>query len=107
MLPYLDDVDLILVMTVEPGFGGQSFIGSTLEKIAKARAKLDAYEAQSGRRILIEVDGGIKPSNIAEVARAGADAFVAGSAVFGKKDAELYGQVICEMKTKAAEARRG
>ena len=104
----LDKIDLILLMSVNPGFGGQSFIGSTLEKIAKARAKLDAYEAQSGRRILIEVDGGIKPSNIAEVARAGADAFVAGSAVFGnKKDAELYGQVIREMKTKAAEARCG
>ena len=103
----LDKIDLILLMSVNPGFGGQSFIGSTLEKIAKARAKLDAYEAQGGRRILIEVDGGIKPSNIAEVARAGADAFVAGSTVFGKKDAELYGQVIREMKTKAAEARCG
>jgi ribulose-phosphate 3-epimerase len=78
----MDKVDLILLMSVNPGFGGQSFIASTLPKIAEARARIDA----SGRDIWLEVDGGVKADNIAQVARAGADTFVAGSAVFGEKD---------------------
>jgi len=78
----MDKVDLILVMSVNPGFGGQSFIRSALAKLADARRRIEA----SGRDIWLEVDGGIKAANIAEVARAGADTFVAGSAVFGEKD---------------------
>lgn len=78
----MDKVDLILIMSVNPGFGGQSFIRSALPKIADARRRIDA----SGRDIWLEVDGGVKADNIAEVARAGADTFVAGSAVFGEKD---------------------
>jgi ribulose-phosphate 3-epimerase len=78
----MDKVDLILIMSVNPGFGGQSFIASALGKIAEARKRIDA----SGRDIWLEVDGGIKADNIAEAAAAGADTFVAGTAVFGEKD---------------------
>jgi ribulose-phosphate 3-epimerase len=78
----MDKVDLILLMSVNPGFGGQSFIASALPKIAEARSRI----AASGRDIWLEVDGGVKADNIAQVARAGADTFVAGSAVFGEKD---------------------
>ncbi|KLS63742.1 ribulose-phosphate 3-epimerase, partial [Neisseria gonorrhoeae] len=74
----LDRLDMVLLMSVNPGFGGQSFIPHTLEKIRQVRAMLDRYEGKSGRRIAIEVDGGIKTDNIAAVARAGADTFVAG-----------------------------
>ncbi len=82
----LERLDMVLLMSVNPGFGGQSFIPHTLEKIRQVRALLDAYEARSGRRIALEVDGGIKVDNIAEVAAAGADTFVAGSAIFGQPD---------------------
>jgi ribulose-phosphate 3-epimerase len=78
----MDKVDLILIMSVNPGFGGQSFIASALPKIREARRRID----ESGRDIWLEVDGGVKADNIAAVARAGADTFVAGSAVFGEKD---------------------
>ena len=78
----MDKVDLVLIMSVNPGFGGQSFIRSALPKIAEARRRIRA----SGRDIWLEVDGGIKAENIAEAARAGADTFVAGSAIFGDKD---------------------
>jgi ribulose-phosphate 3-epimerase len=78
----MDKVDLVLIMSVNPGFGGQSFIASALDKIGEARRRIDA----SGRDIWLEVDGGIKAENIASVARAGADTFVAGSAIFGEKD---------------------
>lgn len=78
----MDKIDLILIMSVNPGFGGQSFIPQALRKIAAARRMIDA----SGREIMLEVDGGIKVDNIAEVAKAGADTFVAGSAIFGKPD---------------------
>lgn len=78
----LDKVDLILIMSVNPGFGGQSFIPEALKKIAAVRQMIDA----SGHEIMLEVDGGIKVDNIAEVASAGADTFVAGSAIFGKPD---------------------
>ena len=87
----LDDIDLVLVMSVNPGFGGQSFIDSALRKIELARKRIDA----SGRDIRLEVDGGIKADNIARVAAAGADTFVAGSAIFGRPD---YRAVIDAMR---------
>ncbi|HET9470543.1 MAG TPA: ribulose-phosphate 3-epimerase [Usitatibacter sp.] len=100
----MDKVDLILVMSVNPGFGGQSFIGSALSKIAEARKRIDA----SGRDIWLEVDGGIKADNIAEAAAAGADTFVAGSAVFGEKDRKAaIARMRSELKraTMAAQSR--
>ena len=78
----MDLVDMVLIMSVNPGFGGQSFIRSSLDKVREVRKRIDA----SGRDIWLEVDGGIKADNIAEVARAGADTFVAGSAIFGERD---------------------
>lgn len=78
----MDKVDLILIMSVNPGFGGQSFIASALPKIREVRRRIDA----SGRDIWLEVDGGVKADNIAAIAKAGADTFVAGSAVFGERD---------------------
>jgi ribulose-phosphate 3-epimerase len=93
----LDKVDLILIMSVNPGFGGQSFIPQALKKIAAVRQMIDA----SGREIMLEVDGGIKVDNIAEVARAGADTFVAGSAIFSKPD---YKATIDAMRKQLASA---
>ena len=78
----MDKVDMVLVMSVNPGFGGQSFIASALAKLAEARRRIEA----SGRAIRLEIDGGVKVDNIGEIARAGADTFVAGSAIFGQKD---------------------
>jgi ribulose-phosphate 3-epimerase len=78
----MDKVDLILIMSVNPGYGGQSFIASALGKIREARARIEA----SGRDIWLEVDGGVKADNIASIAAAGADTFVAGSAIFGERD---------------------
>ena len=101
----IDKVDMVLLMSVNPGFGGQSFINSALDKIRAMRAKLDAYEARTGRAIRLEVDGGIKTKNIAEVAKAGADTFVAGSAVFGMKTPEGYKEVIEAMKEAVAAVR--
>jgi len=92
----MDKLDLVLLMSVNPGFGGQSFIPSTLEKLQATRKILDQYEQVSGRRIRLEVDGGIKAENIREVALAGADTFVAGSAIFGKPD---YAEVISKMRS--------
>jgi ribulose-phosphate 3-epimerase len=91
----MDKLDLILIMSVNPGFGGQSFIPEALKKIAAVRQLIDA----SGRDIMLEVDGGIKPDNIAEIAKAGADTFVAGSAIFGKPD---YQGVIDSMRRQLA-----
>ena len=87
----IDEIDLILIMSVNPGFGGQSFIDSALRKIEAARKRIE----QSGRDIRLEVDGGIKPANIAQVAAAGADTFVAGSAIFGQPE---YKGVIDSMR---------
>ena len=101
----IDKVDMVLLMSVNPGFGGQSFINSALDKIRAMRAKLDAYEARTGRAVRLEVDGGIKTKNIAEVAKAGADTFVAGSAVFGMKTPEGYKEVITAMKEAVAAVR--
>ena len=80
----LDQIDLVLLMSVNPGFGGQSFIPSTLTKITQVRKMLDQYRETNGRSIRLEVDGGIKIDNIAAIAKAGADTFVAGSAIFDK-----------------------
>ncbi|NDA17685.1 MAG: ribulose-phosphate 3-epimerase [Burkholderiaceae bacterium] len=82
----LDQIDLVLLMSVNPGFGGQSFIPSTLTKIEQVRKMLDRYQETSGRAIRLEVDGGIKIDNIASIAKAGADTFVAGSAIFGQEN---------------------
>lgn len=82
----MDRIDLILIMSVNPGFGGQSFIDEALVKLADVRQRIDAYREKSGREIMLEVDGGVKVDNIAKIARAGACTFVAGSAVFSAKD---------------------
>jgi len=79
----MDKLDLVLLMSVNPGYGGQAFIAETLAKLQEAKKKLDAYRDRSGRQILLEIDGGVKVDNIAAIAAAGADTFVAGSAVFG------------------------
>ncbi len=84
----MDKIDIVLLMSVNPGFGGQQFIPHTLKKVAAVRVLIDAYVAAGGQPILLEVDGGIKVDNIAAVAKAGADTFVAGSAVFGARDAQ-------------------
>ena len=97
----MDRLDLILLMSVNPGFGGQSFIPATLDKLKAVRAKIDAYTAKTGRTIKLEVDGGIKIDNIAEVARAGADTFVAGSAIFNTPD---YAATIAAMRAELAKA---
>lgn len=97
----LDKLDMVLLMSVNPGFGGQSFIPHTLDKLRRVRSLLDHYQAQTGRRIALEVDGGVKASNIAEIAQAGADTFVAGSAIFGQDD---YAAVIREMRQVLVQA---
>jgi len=96
----LDKIDMVLLMSVNPGFGGQSFIPSALPKIARVRELID----RSGREIRLEVDGGVKVDNIAAVAAAGADTFVAGSAIFGAKD---YRATIGAMRDRIAQARAG
>ena len=102
----MDKIDLVLVMSVNPGFGGQSFIPAMLGKLRATRARLDAYERESGRRIRLEIDGGVKTDNIADIARAGADTFVAGSAIYGARsadDAHGYDSVIAAFR-RALEA---
>jgi len=93
----IDDLDMVLLMSVNPGFGGQKFIESSLDKLRQARQMIDA----SGREIRLEIDGGVKTSNIREIAAAGADTFVAGSAIFGSDD---YAATIAEMKSEIAAA---
>ncbi len=93
----LDKLDLVLIMSVNPGFGGQKFIPEALNKLRSVRQKIDA----SGRDIWLEVDGGVKTGNIAEIARAGADTFVAGSAIFGTQD---YQATINAMRVELAKA---
>ena len=100
----LDKLDLVLVMSVNPGFGGQSFIPSALDKLAKARQRIDAAQARTGREILLEIDGGVKVDNIADIARAGADTFVAGSAIFGAAD---YRATIARMRSEIARGVSG
>jgi ribulose-phosphate 3-epimerase len=96
----MDRLDLILLMSVNPGFGGQSFIPETLRKLRLVRERIDA----TGRDIWLEVDGGVKTDNIADIARAGADTYVAGSAIFGAAD---YRTVITQMRAAAAAASDG
>ena len=84
----MDKLDVVLLMSVNPGFGGQAFIPETLNKLRAARAKIDAHMRAGGQRILLEIDGGVKVDNIAEIVAAGADVCVAGSAVFGAPDAD-------------------
>ncbi len=93
----LGDLDLVLLMSVNPGFGGQGFIDSTLAKLREVRRRIDA----SGLAIRLEIDGGVKPDNIAEIAKAGADTFVAGSAIFGSAD---YAATVTALRAGAAVA---
>jgi len=99
----MDKLDLVLLMSVNPGFGGQSFITEALNKLADARARIDAWGQATGRTILLEVDGGVKVDNIGAIAAAGADTFVAGSAIFGSSD---YKATISAMRNAIAESRR-
>ena len=94
----LSDLDMVLLMSVNPGFGGQAFIPSSLAKLRAVRERID----RSGKAIRLEIDGGVKPDNIAEIAAAGADTFVAGSAIFGQKD---YADVVSRMKQAVAGVR--
>ena len=94
----MDKVDMVLLMSVNPGFGGQSFIPATLDKLREARALIDA----SGLPIRLEIDGGVSAANIREIAEAGADTFVAGSAIFNRDD---YREVIAEMRSELAAAQ--
>ena len=95
----MDKLDLILIMSVNPGFGGQKFIPEALKKIAAVRKRIDAHRAAGGQEIWLEVDGGVKTDNIRAIAAAGADTFVAGSAIFGQKD---YKAVINGMRAELA-----
>ena len=102
----MDKIDLILLMSVNPGFGGQKFIPATMGKLRQARARIDAYERESGRKIRLEVDGGVKVDNIAEIARAGADTFVAGSAIYGASqtsDPHRYDSIIAAMRAELSK----
>jgi ribulose-phosphate 3-epimerase len=95
----LEDLDLVLIMSVNPGFGGQDFIPSALDKLRAVRRKIDA----SGKSIRLEIDGGVKADNIGEIAAAGADTFVAGSAIFNAPD---YADVIARMRAAVAAAKK-
>jgi ribulose-phosphate 3-epimerase len=111
-LSYLDHVmdrlDMILVMSVNPGFGGQSFIASALAKLRQVKVRIDAHVAQGGQAIALEIDGGVKANNIAAIAAAGADTFVAGSAVFGSPDADGgYKGIVNTLRANAATAYGG
>jgi ribulose-phosphate 3-epimerase len=98
----LDELDLVLLMSVNPGFGGQGFIPSALDKLRVVRQRIDAATARTGKAIRLEIDGGVKVDNIAEIARAGADTFVAGSAIFGQPD---YPAIVSAMKAAVAAVR--
>jgi ribulose-phosphate 3-epimerase len=101
----MDKIDMILLMSVNPGFGGQKFIPETLNKLRIARQKIDAYYEKTGRQIWLEVDGGVNANNIAEIAKAGADTFVAGSAIFGAgkdTDTNRYDTVVKSLRASLA-----
>ena len=103
----MDKIDMILLMSVNPGFGGQKFIPETLNKLRLARIKIDAYTEKTGREIWLEVDGGVNADNITEIAQAGADTFVAGSAVFGASndnDPNKYDSIINSLRASLAKA---
>jgi ribulose-phosphate 3-epimerase len=99
----MNRIDLVLIMSVNPGFGGQSFIPEALNKVRAVRQRIDAHVAAGGQAIRLEVDGGVKGSNIGQIARAGADTFVAGSAIFGQAD---YRAVIDHMRSELAGVAR-
>ena len=102
----MDKLDIVLLMSVNPGFGGQKFIAEALAKLTEARRRIDAYKARTGREILLEIDGGVKTDNIAEIARAGADTFVAGSAVYGAgkdSDPHRYDSIIAALRAELAK----
>jgi ribulose-phosphate 3-epimerase len=99
----LEKLDLVLLMSVNPGFPGQQFLASVLPKIAEVRERIDAVTRRTGREIWLEVDGGVKADNIAEIAAAGADTFVAGSAIFGARD---YAATIRDMRSRLEAVRR-
>ncbi len=96
----MDKLDMVLLMSVNPGFGGQKFIPATLDKLREARRRIDEYTAKTGRQIWLEIDGGVKVDNIADIARAGADTFVAGSAIYGTPD---YKATIDAMRAELAK----
>lgn len=99
----MDKLDIIMLMSVNPGFGGQRFIPATLTKARAARRLLDAYKEETGKHIRLEIDGGVKLANMAEIAAAGVDTFVAGSAIFGAgvdTDANRYDSVIADMRAR-------
>ena len=98
----MDKVDVVLLMSVNPGFGGQSFIPATLDKLREARKMID----ESGRDIRLEIDGGVKVDNIAEIAKAGADMFVSGSGIFGGANADdphTYDSIVKQMRDELAK----
>ena len=97
----MEKLDIVLLMSVNPGFGGQRFIPGTLAKLAQARRRIDHWMSAGGQPIALEIDGGVKPDNIAAIRAAGADTFVAGSAIFGQPD---YRQVIDTMRRQVARA---
>jgi len=103
----MDKIDMVLLMSVNPGFGGQKFIPQTLNKLRLARKKIDDYMEKTGREIWLEVDGGVNADNITEIAQAGADTFVAGSAVFGAandNDPNRYETIIQSLRASLAKA---
>ena len=97
----LDKLDLVLIMSVNPGFGGQAFITEAIAKLASARSRIESARHRTGRDILLEIDGGVKVDNIAAIAKAGADTFVAGSAIFGAAD---YAATIAKMRAELARS---
>jgi len=103
----MDKIDMVLLMSVNPGFGGQKFIPETLNKLTIARKKIDAYMEKTGRKIWLEVDGGVNPNNIADIAKAGADTFVAGSAIFGAgkdSDPNRYDTIVKSLRESLSRA---
>jgi ribulose-phosphate 3-epimerase len=101
----MDKIDMVLLMSVNPGFGGQKFIPEMLKKLSEARKKIDNYTQKTGREIWLEIDGGVNPNNIAEIAKAGADTFVAGSAIFGAgkdSDPNRYDSVVKSLRESLA-----
>ena len=103
----MDKIDMVLLMSVNPGFGGQKFIPETLNKLRMARKKIDEYTEKTGREIWLEVDGGVNVDNIAEIAKAGADTFVAGSAIFkagNDEDPNRYDTVVQSLRASLSKA---
>ncbi len=102
----MDKLDMVLLMSVNPGFGGQKFIPEAFNKLRMARAKIDAYTEKTGREIWLEIDGGVNTANIAEIARAGADTFVCGSALFGAgkdSDPNRYNSIVAALRAELAK----